>query len=119
MSGEIPFFKTWQCKKTKMAIKQEKLKGQGFHESVCKLYDADSRRRVHKLIHTVMDDCAGNVWTEYWTCRALIDQTAAMRNTSNDALTKINIGIKDAVDPAGIMEPGRNGVWPTRNDKSV
>ncbi|OBT64156.1 hypothetical protein VE03_06250 [Pseudogymnoascus sp. 23342-1-I1] len=82
-------------------------------------YDSDSRRRVHKLIRTLMGDCAENGWTEYWTYGALMDQIAATRDTPDNAMAKINSAIKDAVDPAGIMEPGRNSIWPTRSDKSV
>ncbi|KFY79800.1 hypothetical protein V499_01233 [Pseudogymnoascus sp. VKM F-103] len=82
-------------------------------------HDSDSCRRLHKLILTLVDDCEKNGWTEYWTYGALMDQIAAIRDVQDDALAKINTAIKDAVDPAGIMEPGRNGVWPTRSDRSV
>lgn len=82
-------------------------------------YDSGFRGRVHKLIRTLMDVCVENGWTEYWTYGALMDQIAATRDVPDDALAKINTQIKDAIDPAGIMEPGRNGVWPTRSDKSV
>lgn len=82
-------------------------------------HDSDSYRRLHKLIRTLVDDCEKNGWTEYWSYGALMDQIAATRDVPDDALAKINAAIKDAVDPAGIMEPGRNGVWPTRSDKSV
>ncbi|KFZ12882.1 hypothetical protein V501_03991 [Pseudogymnoascus sp. VKM F-4519 (FW-2642)] len=82
-------------------------------------HDSNSCRRLHKLIRTLVDDCEKNGWREYWTYGALMDQIAATRDAPDDALAKINTAIKDAVDPAGIMEPGRNGVWPTRSDKSV
>lgn len=82
-------------------------------------YDSSFRGRVHKLVRTLMDVCVENGWTEYWTYEALMDQIAATRDVPDDALAKINTQIKDAIDPAGIMEPGRNGVWPTRSDKSV
>lgn len=82
-------------------------------------YDSDSCRRVHKLIRTLMDDCGENGWSEYWTYGALMDQITATRDDPEDTMAKINTVIRDAIDPTGIMEPGRNGVWPTRSDKSV
>ncbi|KFZ09831.1 hypothetical protein V502_08441 [Pseudogymnoascus sp. VKM F-4520 (FW-2644)] len=82
-------------------------------------YESGFRGRVHKLVRTMMDVCVENGWTEYRTYGALMDQIAATRDVPDDALAKINKQIKDAIDPAGIMEPGRNGVWPTRSDKSV
>ncbi|OBT89054.1 hypothetical protein VE02_02013 [Pseudogymnoascus sp. 03VT05] len=86
---------------------------------IYKRHNSDSCRRLHKLIHTLVDDCEKNGWREYWTYGALMDQIAATRDVPDDALANINRAIKDAVDPAGIMEPGRNGVWPMRSDQSV
>ncbi|OBT74153.1 hypothetical protein VF21_06252 [Pseudogymnoascus sp. 05NY08] len=86
---------------------------------IYKRHDSDSCQRLHKLIHTLVDDCEKNGWREYWTYGALMDQIAATRDVPDDALANINRAIKDAVDPAGIMEPGRNGVWPMRSDQSV
>ncbi|KFY00183.1 hypothetical protein O988_03479 [Pseudogymnoascus sp. VKM F-3808] len=86
---------------------------------VYETYDADSRRKVHKLILQLMNDCAENGWMEYWTYGALMDQASAARDLTNNTIARINTEIKDVIDPMGILEPGRNGVWPTRSDKSV
>jgi 4-cresol dehydrogenase (hydroxylating) len=86
---------------------------------VYETYDADSRRQVHKLILQLMNDCAENGWMEYWTYGALMDQASAARDLTNNTIARINTEVKDVIDPTGILEPGRNGVWPTRSDKSV
>lgn len=48
--------------------------------------DADSSQRVHKLIRTLMSDCAENGWAEYCTYGALMDQIAAKPEDPDDAM---------------------------------
>ena len=39
---------------------------------------------------------------------------AGTYNWGNNALMRFNETIKDALDPNGILAPGRNGIWPKR-----
>jgi 4-cresol dehydrogenase (hydroxylating) len=40
------------------------------------------------------------------------DVVARTYSWNNNAITRLRETIKDAVDPNGILSPGRYGVWP-------
>jgi len=42
----------------------------------------------------------------------LMDQIMGTYNWNNGALLKFNEVLKDAIDPNGILMPGKSGVWP-------
>jgi hypothetical protein len=43
-----------------------------------------------------------------------MDQVAGTYNWNDGALMKFNEKLKDALDPKGILAPGRCGIWPER-----
>jgi hypothetical protein len=93
-----------------------------MHHIVCIVYDRkdeDSRRRAHKLISTLVEDAAKRGWGEYRTHLALMDQIAETYNFNGNAQMKLNETIKNALDPKGILAPGKNGVWPRGYDRAA
>jgi (+)-pinoresinol hydroxylase len=56
--------------------------------------------------------CASHGWAEYRAPAAFQDEVANTYSFNNHALTRFRETIKDAVDPNGILSPGRYGVWP-------
>lgn len=48
-----------------------------------------------------------------------MDQIAETYNWNENILMKFNERIKNAVDPKGILAPGKSGVWPAAYPKSV
>ena len=51
-----------------------------------------------------------------------MDEVAALYSWNDGPLARFNVRIKDAVDPAGILSPGKQGLWPARyrsNRKAV
>ena len=52
-----------------------------------------------------------------------MDQIAGTYNWSADgsgsAIMKLNETLKDALDPNGILAPGKSGIWPARYRKKA
>jgi FAD/FMN-containing dehydrogenase len=61
----------------------------------------------------LIDDAAERGWGEYRTHLAMMDQIANTYSFNDHAQLKLNQKIKDALDPKGILSPGKNGVWPS------
>jgi FAD/FMN-containing dehydrogenase len=89
---------------------------------VCIVFDREnpaSKRAAHQLIRTLIADCAAHGWGEYRTHLALMDQIAETYNFNDNAQMKLNEKIKNALDPKGILAPGKNGVWPKSYDREA
>ncbi|KAM5351008.1 hypothetical protein ACJ41O_003731 [Fusarium nematophilum] len=90
-----------------------------MHHIVCLVFDRkdeDSCRRAHWVITTLIEDAAKRGWGEYRTHLALMDQIAQTYSFNDGAQMKLNVAIKDALDPKGILAPGKNGIWPKNYD---
>lgn len=81
--------------------------------------DPESKRKAHWLIKTLIADCAEHGWGEYRTHLALMDQIAETYNWNHNALMRFNETVKNALDPNGILAPGKNGVWPASYDRRL
>lgn len=93
-----------------------------IHHIVCIVFDrkdADSRQRAHDMIRELVREAAENGWGEYRTHLAVMDQITGTYNFNEGALMKLNETIKNALDPNGILAPGKNGIWPTNYDKQA
>ncbi|MEY2853834.1 MAG: 4-cresol dehydrogenase [hydroxylating] flavoprotein subunit [Pseudomonadota bacterium] len=73
-----------------------------------KAVNAKMRDAFHKWVELA----AARGWAEYRAPAGFQDEVAKTYSFNNHALTRLRETIKDAVDPNGILSPGRYGVWP-------
>lgn len=50
---------------------------------------------------------------------AVMDDVASTYSFNNNINRRLNECIKDAIDPKGILAPGKNGVWPQAYRKDI
>jgi 4-cresol dehydrogenase (hydroxylating) len=76
--------------------------------------DPAVRKRAHDLFALMVREAAAAGYGEYRTHISFMDQIAATYNWNDNALMKLNQLLKDALDPNGIIAPGKQGIWPAR-----
>ncbi|KAF8577799.1 vanillyl alcohol oxidase [Ramaria rubella] len=88
-----------------------------MHFIDCLVYDRgdkSEKRRVVACLRAMIEDAAKEGYGEYRTHILVADQVAATYSWNNGALMRLNETLKDALDPNGILAPGRAGIWPKR-----
>ncbi|EJT79456.1 hypothetical protein GGTG_04540 [Gaeumannomyces tritici R3-111a-1] len=84
-----------------------------MHNVICVVFDrenVDMRRRAQWLVRTMIKDCADNGWGEFRTHTSLMGQVAMTYDFDDNALMRLNEIIKNALDPKGILAPGKSGI---------
>jgi 4-cresol dehydrogenase (hydroxylating) len=74
--------------------------------------DADMKERVRKLFLALVKDSHEQGYGEYRTHLSYMDNVAASFDFNDHAMRRLNERVKDALDPNGVLAPGRNGIWP-------
>jgi 4-cresol dehydrogenase (hydroxylating) len=74
--------------------------------------DPDQVARIRELFGLLVTDAAADGHGEYRTHIAFMDHVADQFDWGGHALRRLNETIKDAVDPNGILSPGKSGIWP-------
>lgn len=67
---------------------------------------------VATLFLQLVDDAAAQGYAPYRSHLAEMDHIASKYDFNDHALMRLTETIKDAVDPAGILSPGKQGIWP-------
>jgi 4-cresol dehydrogenase (hydroxylating) len=76
--------------------------------------DVEKNRANRGIFKRMIQVAAENGWGEYRTHVAFMDDVADAYAFNNHALRRFHETIKDAVDPNGILSPGKSGIWPRR-----
>jgi len=74
----------------------------------------EGKRRTAEGLTTLLEKAAERGWGEYRAAPYFQDAVAARYSFNDHALKRFNEALKDAVDPNGILAPGRGGIWPAR-----
>jgi 4-cresol dehydrogenase (hydroxylating) len=77
--------------------------------------DAEEARRAYDVARIMIRKVAELGYSEYRTHVDLMDDVAELLDFNDHAYRRFCEKIKDAVDPNGILSPGRYGIWPGRD----
>lgn len=75
--------------------------------------EAESRR-AYEVGGQLLDLCADEGYSEYRTHITYMDRLASKLSYNNHAYQRFCETLKDAVDPNGVLSPGRYGIWGSR-----
>ena len=70
------------------------------------------KARNAEILNALIHKGAEKGWAEYRAAPYFNDVVASAYSFNNFALRRFNETLKDAVDPNGILAPGRGGIWP-------
>jgi 4-cresol dehydrogenase (hydroxylating) flavoprotein subunit len=76
--------------------------------------DADMARRADVLFRELVADARRRGYGEYRSHLSYMDDVASTYDFNNGSLHRLNEWMKDAIDPNGILAPGKQGIWPRR-----
>jgi len=74
--------------------------------------DAEMTSRADQLFRALMEDARARGFGEYRSHLSYMDDVAQTYDFGGHALGRLNSWMKDAIDPNGILAPGKQGIWP-------
>jgi (+)-pinoresinol hydroxylase len=86
------------------------LMGNGF--SAAQGNSPEQKKDATKLLRRLLEENAKLGYGDYRAPPILQDDVADQYSFNNHALRRFNEKLKNAIDPNGIISPGRAGVWP-------
>jgi 4-cresol dehydrogenase (hydroxylating) flavoprotein subunit len=86
-----------------------------LHHVTVIVYDqtnAQERQKLNELFGQLVREAAAEGYGEYRTHIHYMDTIAGTYSWNDHALLKMHQTIKDALDPNGVLSPGKSGIWP-------
>jgi 4-cresol dehydrogenase (hydroxylating) len=81
-------------------------------------HNVEQNQKSRKMFKRLVEVAAEHGWGEYRTHVAFMDTVSNVYSYNNHALHRFHETLKDAVDPNGILSPGKSGIWPKDLRKS-
>lgn len=78
--------------------------------------DEKQKAAMVALLNELYDDAERRSQGIYRCHLDYMDRVASMYTWNDGALSKLNHRLKAALDPSGILAPGKSGIWPTNGD---
>ena len=75
--------------------------------------DEGARKRADACSIEIITRCAERGWGELKANVAYMDLVSGLYSANDNGLAKVNQRLKDALDPNGILSPGKSGIWPS------
>lgn len=82
------------------------------------VHDVEKNRKTREAFKRLVQVGAEHGWGEYRTHLAFMDDVANTYSFNNHALLRLHETLKDALDPNGILAPGKSGIWPKHMRKA-
>lgn len=86
-----------------------------LHHIVATIFDRGDPQQTEAaddLLRVLISDARAAGYGEYRTHLAYMDLAAAQYDFNDGALLRLSEAIKDALDPVGVLAPGKSGIWP-------
>ncbi|MEC3949624.1 FAD-binding oxidoreductase [Sphingobium sp. HWE2-09] len=74
--------------------------------------DAANNQKYRALFKRLVETCAAKGWGEYRTHVAFQSEVMDQYSFNDHALRRFCETLKDAIDPKGVLAPGKSGIWP-------
>jgi (+)-pinoresinol hydroxylase len=74
--------------------------------------DTALNRRRRAIVRKLIDACGAKGFAEYRAPPVIQDDVMGQYSFNNHALRRFHETVKDAIDPNGILAPGKSGIWP-------
>jgi 4-cresol dehydrogenase (hydroxylating) len=74
--------------------------------------NATDNRRTRALFEQLVTECADNGWPVYRIHAHFQALGMSLFDFNNHALHRLHETLKDAIDPRGVISPGRYDIWP-------
>ena len=81
-------------------------------------HNVEENKKSREVFKRLVQVAAEHGWGEYRTHIAFMDTVSNVYSYNNHALRRFHETLKDAVDPNGILSPGKSGIWPKRMRKA-